>query len=110
MMTCKVFSKDLDLQNPNPPTIEKTIEFFGPWEKLSKKTIEFFGGETIETIEKTIEKKRSGCALQPLSVNSQVPLERNETQHLREHLCCGSCVSSPGLFFGGRIKTETHAF
>ena len=37
-------------------------------------------------------------------------IERNETQHLREHLCCGSCVSSPGLFFGSRIKTETHAF
>ena len=26
-------------------------------------------------------------------------IERNETQHLREHLCCGSCVSSPGLFW-----------
>ena len=45
-----------------------------------------------------VRKKRC-CALQSLSVNSQVPLERNETQHLREHLCCGSCVSSPGLFW-----------
>ena len=57
-MKCKVFSKDLDLQNPNPPTIEK-LSNFSALGKNYRKTIEFFGAETIETIEKTIEKKRS---------------------------------------------------
>ena len=55
-MKCKVFSKDLDLKNPNPPTIEKTIEFFG--------------AETIETIEKTIEKKVWGQSSSPYSFHS----------------------------------------
>ena len=44
--------------------------------------------------------------MQSLSVNSQVLLERNETQHLREHLCCGSCVSSPGLFLVTESKPK----
>ena len=33
-------------------------------------------------------------------------IERNETQHLREHLCCGSCVSSPGQFLVTESKPK----
>ena len=37
-------------------------------------------------------------------------IERNETQHLREHLCCGSCVSSPGLKLVAESKPKRSPF